>query len=179
MSFINKFFCDILINIAASIIFLIIYEKIIKRLFIFSRYKDLRGYYLVCNQDGTPINHSPEKIPNFLKIEIDWKNPNVLITKSLDFDNTFTKKWNMWMGKIVMNELTKDYGSGFYLYGEGAEPGLHEIFIKDKETGTILVRVIDYGKANKKERKDNFPDLQNWKKVDKNDPLIEKLRRIM
>jgi hypothetical protein len=78
-----------------------------------------------------------------------------------------------------MNELTDDYGSGFYVYEKGAEPGLHEIFIKDKTTGTILVRVTDYGKANLREGQDNVSALQNWKKVDKNDKLIDDLKKVL
>lgn len=116
----NTYWGDILLNIVASIIFLVFYEKIIKRLFILFKYRGLRGYYLVCNQGGQPFYNSPDGLPNFLKIEISFWNPNVLVTKSKDFDKTYSNKWKTWTGKIIMNELTEDYGSGFYVYEEGA-----------------------------------------------------------
>jgi hypothetical protein len=170
---------DILINIVAAFIFLLVYETLIKRLFVFFKYYGLRGYYLVCSQGGQVFYNSPDGTPNFLKIDISFWSPNVLVTKSKDFDKTYLKKWKTWTGKIVMNELTDDYGSGFYVYEKGAEPGLHEIFIKDKTTGTILVRVTDYGKANLREGQDNVSALQNWKKVDKNDKLIDDLKKVL
>ena len=139
-----KYWGDILINIVASIIFLIVYETLIKRLFAFIKYKGLRGYYLVCSQGGQAFYNSPDGTPNFLKIEISFWNPNVLVTKSKDFDKTYLKKWKMWTGKIVMNELTDDYGSGFYVYEEGAEPGLHEIFVNIKSRTIVVREFIHY-----------------------------------
>ena len=176
MSCTVEFWKSILINIFASFIFLFVYETFIKRLFVFLKYKSLKGYYIVCNQSGEAFYNSPEGIPNFLKIHITFWNPNVLTTKSKDFDKTYSKGWKTWNGKIIMNELTGDYGSGFYVYEEGAEPGLHEIFLKDKSKGTILVRVTDYGKSNLREKQDNISELHKWKKVDEKE-LIKDFKK--
>lgn len=175
----NNICNDLFINILASIIFLFIYEIIIKKAYFLSKYNYLKGYYLVCSQNGKEFRNSPNGIPNFLIIKINFWNPNVLVIISKDFDKTYSNQWKTWKGKIVMNELTDSHGSGYYLYDEGAEPGLHEIFVKDKISGSILVRITDYGKGNLKDNLDNKSTLQNWKKIKSDDKLVNRFNKIL
>jgi hypothetical protein len=162
-------FVDLVVNIIAAIIFLIAFEKFLKRIFVYREYNKLIGYYLILTQDEQLIINSPDGTPNFLKIVIRFKNPNVLITSAKDYDATYSKTWKTWNGEIVMDYFSQNYGSGYYLYKEGAEPGLHEIFVTDKTKMDILVRISDYGKANLKNRMDNLPSLQIWSKIPKNE----------
>jgi hypothetical protein len=141
-----------------------------------NRKKKLQGYYMVYHQNGTtPIINSPERIPNVLKMEINFWRPNVLNIKAKDFDSTYRQVWKTWEGTITM--VDDMYGKGYYNYLENNEPGEHEIWCIEPET--IRVRVIDKGRANLKERKDNVPSTQQWKKVSNNHPLIETFKTML
>ena len=149
-------------------------QGVVTHFFRFRKNKSLIGYYLVCGQNGNPYINSPEKIPNFLRIDISVTNPNVLQIVSKDFDRHYTRIWKTWTGQIEMKGMS---GEGPYIYSEGAEPGQHKIYLKNNDT--ILVRVIDHGKANLAKGTDNEPATQVWKRVHDNDPLIDTFKSIM
>ena len=140
------------------------------------RKRRLEGYYLVYHQNSTtPVVTSPEGIPNVLKLEIDFWKPNILKIRAKDFDRTYRNIWKTWEGRITMNDDI--HGKGYYNYLENNEPGDHEIWCM--APGTIRVRITDKGKANLKEKRDNDPATQQWKKIDDNDPLIPKFQKML
>src|SRR5687768_13202817 len=103
-----------------------LYHLVSKR----NRNKRLRGYYLVHNQNNSsPVNKSPEGIPNFLKISIKWYVPDTIKIRSRDYDKRYTQTWKTWIGKITLHD--DDYGYGWYRYLGKDEPGNHEIWLQE------------------------------------------------
>ena len=143
-------------------------------MFKYKKYKKIIGYYLVCNQTEKPFVNSPERVPNFLFIDVSLANPNVLITRSKDFDLRKLREWKTWRGEIEMKGRS---GTGYYVYDEGAETGTHTVVLKDENT--IVVRVVDTGKAHPEKYTDNEPATQVWKKVKEDDPQIQKFKSML
>jgi hypothetical protein len=139
----------------------------------YRKYKKLEGYYFVCNQQGIPFINSPEKIPNFLKIEVPLKTPSFINITSKDYDRTNMQMWKTWTNQI---EMTRDTGKGYYQYIEVNEPGMHEIFLLKSEPGIIRVRVTDLGQADWRNKKDNKPSNHIWRKVGDGDPIVERFK---
>jgi len=139
------------------------------------RNKGLRGYYLLHHQgQSSPIVNSPEGIPNFVKIDIDFFNPSLLTIKSKDYDKRYSRTWKTWNGRIIMDDKT--HGKGYYHYVETVEPGDHEIWITSP--GIITVRITDKGVANLKEGKDNISATQQWRRIEDNDPRINTFKQM-
>jgi|WetSurMetagenome_2_1015567.scaffolds.fasta_scaffold41760_2 hypothetical protein len=169
---------NVVASIAGAVIFLLVYEFLLKNAFTyFLRFKSLKGYYIVCSQTGDEFANSPKGIPNCLIIRIKFFKPNVLITYSKDYDKHYANIWKTWSGMISMDTSFKGHGSGYYIYVEGKEPGLHEVFLRDKNT--FLVRITDYGKANLKNNTDNISTLQIWKRLDKKHPKFIEIKNIL
>lgn len=140
------------------------------------RNRRLRGFYRVHYQNRTtPVVTSPEQIPNFLKLDIKWYDPDRLIIRSKDYDRAKLKKWKTWVGKITL--YSDDYGNGWYKYLEGDEPGNHEIW--PDGDGSIIVRVVDKGKAHPREYRDNDPATQKWVRVKDRDQLIRTFEKML
>ncbi len=139
----------------------------------YRKYQGLAGYYVVCRQNGKPFINSPERVPNFVKIEVPKSEPNILNVFSKDFDISKLNAWKTWVNKIKMEG---DNGEGYYNYLETIEPGMHNIFLVEGETDSIRVRVTDLGKASKS-GSDNVPSIQLWKRLPEHDPMIEKFKQ--
>jgi hypothetical protein len=140
------------------------------------RTSQLRGYYLIYHQNSSiPIINSPDGTPNFLYIKVNYWFPDVLKITSKDFDARYRRIWKTWEGKITM--LDEKHGRGYYTYLETNEPGEHEIWCL--EAGTISVRIVDKGKADLSQRKDNDPANQQWKKIQEDNALIVSLKEFL
>lgn len=138
--------------------------------------KRLEGYYLVYHQNSdAPVITSPDRIPNVLEMKISFWKPDVLKIKAKDFDKTYRNIWKTWEGKIIMDD--ESHGKGYYNYLENNEPGDHEIWIM--KDGVIRVRVTDKGRANLKERRDNDPATQQWKKVARDHPQLATFKKML
>ena len=110
-----------------------------------------------------------------MKISIKWCAPDTITIRSKDFDKKYSGVWKTWIGRITLDG--DDHGFGWYRYLEKDEPGNHEIW--PRENGDILVRVVDKGNANLKERKDNDPATQRWVKIEPNDPRIHIFEKML
>ncbi|MFA5137193.1 MAG: hypothetical protein WC489_07450, partial [Patescibacteria group bacterium] len=134
----------------------------------------LIGYYIVCTQKGVPFNNSDDGTPNCVYLRLKFWKRNILYTFSKDFDKIYKKTWKTWEGKINLDADSRGHGSGYYLYEDNNEPGIHEIFLKEKNT--IIVRISDLGKANLGNKTDNEPSTQLWEKIEKQDPIYKKVK---
>jgi hypothetical protein len=147
-----KLLCEIFLNFIYALSFLLFYEIIWRNIVAFLKNKSLIGYYKVCDQNGEPFNNSGDETPNCVYLRLKFWKRNILYTISKDFDRTYTNTWKTWTGKINLDIDSKGHGSGYYLYRENNEPGMHEIFLKEKNI--LIVRITDLGKANKSTNSD-------------------------
>lgn len=165
---------EIFLNFLYALSFLLFYEIIWRNIVAFIKNKSLIGYYKVCTQNGESFINSSDETPNCVYLRLKFWKRNILYTFSKDFDKTYTRTWKTWTGKINLDTDSKGHGTGYYLYKESTEPGMHEIFLKEKNI--LIVRITDLGKANLRNNTDNESSTQLWMKINKHNQIYKKVK---
>ncbi len=147
------FLTGIITSLIAGVLFLVMYEFLIKKAYFYFKFLKLSGRFLHYDKNGVPFIKSPELKANYVDIKLSFWRPNVLINEAEDYD-TSIKKWKTWVGKVNMDTLSKEHGIGYFRYKTQPYPGVHEIFVVNKNI--FYVRITYYGEKN------TSPDLQIW-----------------
>jgi hypothetical protein len=149
----NGFLSGILTSLIAGIIFLLLYEFLLKNAFYYLKFSKYQGRFIHHDKNGNPFIHDPDNKPNHVDIKLSFWSPNVLINKAKDYDLKIGK-WKTWTGKVTIDILSSEHGIGYYKYETQPYPGIHEIFIVNKNI--FFVSIIYYGEKS-------LPaDLQIW-----------------
>ncbi len=147
------FLTGIISSFVAGVLFLIMYEFLIKNIFYYFIFCKYKGRFIHCDKTGKPFVHSPTLEPNYVDIELSFWKPNVFINTAKDYD-TSIQKWKTWTGKVTIDTLSSEHGIGYWRYETQPYPGIHEIFIVNENI--YYVSITYYGEKN------ISPDLQIW-----------------
>lgn len=123
------FWQGLIINLLGAILFLVLYELIIKRTWHFLSNWRFRGKYIHCTKEYKEVKTDGNTHTSRIKTKFLY--PNVLFLTSDDYTKS---KHRIWKGKIKIDPQTKTYGFGTYKYEGEDSAGIHDILMIDKET---------------------------------------------
>ncbi len=115
---------NILLNLVASVIFLVGYEFIVRPLLLYLRSKKIAGDYIVCN----PVTRKPLTTQPECKVRLETSIKNAGMFEVSGIDNLGQGTTRTWKGSLRFDPIALEFASGQYNYTQGpSDAGWHAV----------------------------------------------------